>query len=152
MKLPIEGYEGKYEIDEQGNIYSLRKGIILSPYVQKNRNKGYLRVNLNPKKFMVHVLVAKTFLPNPDNKPYVNHKDKNTFNNHKDNLEWCTAQENAEHALSKNYSLVSPTGVVVEVFNLCKFCRDNNLMQPNMDKVVKGKRNHHKGWKRFELA
>lgn len=43
---------------------------------------------------MLHRIIAKTFIPNVDNKPYVNHKDENCFNNSIDNLMWCTHKEN----------------------------------------------------------
>lgn len=49
------------------------------------------------KSVKVHRLVAKTFIPNPHNKPQVNHKDLNPSNNHVDNLEWVTNDENQAH-------------------------------------------------------
>ena len=61
-------------------------------------NRGYYSVGIKRKTFMVHRLVALAFLPNPENKPFVNHIDGNKLNNHIDNLEWCTCKENNLHA------------------------------------------------------
>lgn len=66
---------------------------------------GYVIISLRPdvdnparlQTFSVHRLVAKAFVPNPDNLPQVNHKDENPLNNRADNLEWCTAQYNLKY-------------------------------------------------------
>lgn len=61
-------------------------------------NRGYQTVAIRRKTHMIHRLVAQAFIPNPDNKPCVNHIDGNKLNNHVSNLEWCSIQENNLHA------------------------------------------------------
>ena len=65
-----------------------------------DNGRGYLKVTLKQngraKRFYVHRLVAMAFIPNPINKPFINHKDNNPKNNNVNNLEWCTPQENVD--------------------------------------------------------
>ena len=107
-RAPISGYEGIYEIDEEGLIYCIlndkyHKIRILKPHLN---NSGYLRVNLydmnhRPKKHYIHRLVAQTFIPNPDNLKYVDHKDCSKLNNSVNNLEWVTQKENIRRSVQK---------------------------------------------------
>ena len=62
-----------------------------------NMPQGYLTTTIDKKHKMMHRLVAETFLPNPENKPYVNHKDLDKKNNSVENLEWVTPKENNIH-------------------------------------------------------
>ena len=97
----IEGFEGKYQVSNKGRIKSLcfRTPRILRLCKDKT---NYLRVALQGKNFIrnaaVHRLVAESFIPNPENKPIVNHIDGNKQNNCVENLEWATYQENSDHA------------------------------------------------------
>lgn len=96
-KEPIIGYE-EYQIDTDGNVYN-KNGTL--KVVSKNKRGYYivtLCVNGKLRYFSVHVLVARQFIPNPENLPQVNHKDGNRINNNVDNLEWCTAKQNARHS------------------------------------------------------
>lgn len=92
----IKGFEN-YQISNTGLIRNEEK--ILSPF----DNNGYDRIQLvngdKKQKKLIHRLVAEHFIPNPENKPQVNHKDLNTKNNNVDNLEWVTNQENVQHAI-----------------------------------------------------
>jgi hypothetical protein len=60
--------------------------------------KGYITIYYNKKHYLAHRLVAETFIHNPDNKPFINHKDGSRSWNNICNLEWCTVQENNLHA------------------------------------------------------
>lgn len=85
-----------YEVTKDGKIYNKKWGRYVKP--QPN-GKGYLRVHIAGRMYFVHRLVAERYIPNPDNKPQVNHKDGNHLNNNVDNLEWVTNRENSIHAL-----------------------------------------------------
>ena len=105
----IKGYEGFYQVSNLGRVKRLRrsfkcsttyggtstlKELILKPrYDSKvaGLNHGYFRVFLKGKNFCVHRLVAEAFIPNPLNKPFVDHIDTNIENNVVTNLRWVTA-------------------------------------------------------------
>lgn len=100
---PVKGYEGLYEISNTGEVKSIyynKKPKILK---KSMTTTGYYKVGLwknkRKKSLRVHKLVAKAFIPNPENKPNINHIDGNPLNNHRGNLEWCTQQENVIHAI-----------------------------------------------------
>lgn len=88
-----------YTITSAGDVINNHNGRKVKP--QPN-GKGYLRVSIGGKLCFVHRLVAELYVPNPNNKPQINHKDGNKQNNRADNLEWVTNQENRNHAKSNN--------------------------------------------------
>ena len=85
-----------YYCDKYGNIFSKRKKL------KQSKRNGYLCVSLCnngfSKSFNVHRIIAEAFIPNPENKPQVNHIDNNGLNNNYTNLEWATHSENMIHA------------------------------------------------------
>jgi len=109
--IDIQGHEG-YKINTKGEILSYRKKnsktlyetpIILKQYsITTHCGKQYSRVSLGGKYLFIHRLVAQTFIPNPENKPQVNHKDGNSLNNDLSNLEWATNSENQVHRFKMN--------------------------------------------------
>lgn len=93
----------KYLVSTLGEVISVKSGRHIK---STNHKGGYLRLGLvtdeGRKKFLLHRVVAITFIPNPENKPEVNHIDGNKHNNSVDNLEWVTREENQHHAFSNN--------------------------------------------------
>ena len=97
--IDIPGYPG-YQISNCGNVFSRKlKRVIEAP----NDEDGYMRIKLwkqmISKHYRIHRLVAIAFIPNPEDKPQVNHKDGDKTNNKVENLEWVTNQENITHRI-----------------------------------------------------
>ena len=98
----IYNYNGMFSISEDGHLRNDLTGNILKNNIGQN---GYYQITIKPYgrdgkcfSLRLHKLVAQAFIPNPNNKPQINHKDGNKLNNHYSNLEWVTQQENSRHA------------------------------------------------------
>jgi hypothetical protein len=112
---------------------------------------GYVRVSLKRKRFLVHRLVAETYIPNKNNKLEINHKDKNKKNNCVYNLEWVTPQQNIEHSHAKHWKVFDTSNnQIYNVFNLSKWCRENELDVRNLHSTIKNN-STHKGYKIITL-
>lgn len=105
----VVGYEGVYLVNNIGEVKRVSKNKLLTPYIGV-KSKGYVYVKLCMNgvrcKKALHRIVAEAFIPNPLNKPEVNHKDGNKSNNCVSNLEWSNRSENEQHSynvLKKRY-------------------------------------------------
>ena len=116
--MPIEGFNGLYEVSDLGNIMSFK---FKDPALLKLSNKktGYLYVDLcffgKCKTFTVHRLVAINFIPNHENKPQVNHINGIKTDNRLCNLEWVTSSENSIHALKLGLSKKPPNHMISRI-------------------------------------
>ena len=112
---PVAGYEGLYEVSSKGTVRSIdrkiidkhgnirfHKGRILkADYDKKGYKRYYLSKNNKEEKVFEHQLVARAFIPNPNNYKMVNHKDETHDNNCVENLEWCDAKYNNNYGTLK---------------------------------------------------
>lgn len=178
----VVGYKGLYMVSSFGRIASLTKKVsnrygtrtipckLLSPSIS---TYGYCKVILclnanNRKHVKVHRLVAEAFIPNPDNKPQVDHIDRNKQNNNVGNLRWCTLSENMhnpltiEHCRNLNLGRVYPTlrksvvsiknGVVVKQYGSIQEAVDDGFRRCGVSNCCAGRNPTHYGYKWMYLS
>lgn len=123
----IEGFEGKYQVSNMGNVKSLNfnrtgKEKLLNPCMM---NTGYFTVALRKEGktrqcFLVHRLVAKAFIPNPMNLPCINHKSEIKTDNTVGNLEWCTYEYNNNYGTHNSRMAESKKGTMLNRSDLSR--------------------------------
>ena len=132
IPLLYKGNISRYNISTEGRIYDTQDHDFVKTFVDK---KGYIHVNLRfhynrnkVKTYRLHRIMASVFLPNPENKPQVNHIDGDKSNNAIWNLEWVTSKENVKHAFETGlhpiYSCDKSSHHIYtneEIENVCKF-------------------------------
>jgi hypothetical protein len=111
----IPGYEQDYKIDSEGNVWKRLKGSIKTSGGWEGYKTTILSLNGKKESASIHRLVAEAFIPNPEGKPYVNHINHSKADNRVGNLEWCTQQENAQHAAQSKRSKNGPIVPVVAI-------------------------------------
>ena len=164
-------YEGLYKVSNLGRILSLDYLHTGKPELMTPVNvKGYLRVELckngERKKCSVHRLVAETFLPNPENKPEVNHIDEDKTNNRVDNLEWKWHKDNCNHGTrnerigkankvvqtnnskkSKKVLQLSLSGELIREWPSVSECGRNGFDKGAVSRCCRGEQKTHKGFR-----
>lgn len=131
-----------YEVSNLGNVR--RIGAKKNRKIQDN-GIGYCKVSLSKegkKKFyLIHRLVAETFIPNPDNLPCVNHKDEDKSNNCVDNLEWCSIEYNNAYGTrtEKTYKPVYCVELDRTFKSLTEAAKELGLSKGNITNCCKGR-------------
>lgn len=162
----IEGYEGLYQVSNLGRVRKLanasrrlnrwgtyteyhQKECIIQPAFDSAKQYQFVSLNYQRKRqlVLVHRLVAKAFIPNPDNLPQVNHKDENTTNNRADNLEWCNNIYNShygEHTKRKEVIQMTMDGEYIKTFPSVREAeRATGIKHEAIAEVCRGERTHY---------
>lgn len=147
---PVVGFENEYSISNTGRVISFpkktRKGSReLKPYYTQGYAYVHLCKDRTITKYRIHRLVATAFIDNPLNLPQVNHIDKDRSNNNVSNLEWVTAQRNIEHSIAKTWEFMKD-GALVEILNIRKYCRENNLKHQYFSLLNQGRMKEYAGF------
>ena len=108
MWKDIQGYEGLYQVSNTGKIK--RNNKILKFSIAKGYEHICLYKNNKYKPFSVHRLVAEAFIPNPEQKPQIDHIDGNPLNNKVENLRWVTAKENIANPITIKRKSIAAMG------------------------------------------
>lgn len=160
---PIAGYEGLYEVSNLGRVRSLnynhtKTAEVMTPWVSaKDYDYVHLCKGTAIQSCRVARLVAMAFIPNPDNKPFVDHIDTNRRNNHADNLRWCDQSENQKNPISrkrygdaKSFRVVQLTkeNIVMRIWpSLTEAERSGGFNRNQISKVCNGRLKTHHGYK-----
>lgn len=171
----IKGYEKVYQISNLGRVKSLArwsKGnhFLKEKYLKTHLDKDFYEKIVLYKKgkvknYFVHRLVAQAFIPNPDNKPQVNHIDEDKENNYVDNLEWCTILYNNNYGTRTARATNSNDYKKLALFNNKKIRGENlqsgeiihfnsikeasqylNTRSASIGRVLRGVRKTNNGW------
>ena len=131
---PIVGYEGLYEVSNLGNVRSLNYNHTNKPKLLKQDlcNNNNLRVTLynrTKKRFLVHRVVAEAFIPNPYNKPEIDHINTIRTDNRVENLRWVTHSENMNNPITHTKSINSKLHYTYNMKAVIQTSKDGTFIQ-----------------------
>lgn len=145
----IEGFEGLYQVSNLGRVRSYfregTKGGIIKQFIINRYPKVHLFKDGVGKFIYTHRLVALAFIPNPENKPQINHINGNKYDNRAINLEWATSQENIQHAIDTGLRKFKKVGqfkngiLIKEYPNALQASKQTGIKHPNIWYVLNGK-------------
>jgi hypothetical protein len=154
----IPGLE-RYAASNYGNIKPIHGDSRKATLTKQLSSRGYLRIRLKSKDkwgmHQVHRLIAKAFIPNPENKPEVNHINGIRSDNQVENLEWCTRSENQIHAVTKGLQtgfnrkqvLQLKDGVVIKEFMSIQSTKEDGFNPSAIRHLLScGDRKTHQGY------
>ena len=168
----IKGYEGLYQVSNMGRVKGIERYVKTKNGIVRHKKEKILKQGISSrlqrksltvilsregvqKTFSVHRLIAIAFIPNPENKPQVNHINENPLDNRLTNLEWVTAKENANHgtrnermgkAHQKPVLQYNLQGELVKRWNSLTECYKNGFWHSSISKCCKGRQKTHKGY------
>ena len=146
----IKGYEGKYQVSNLGRVKTLDYHQTGKEQIMKLKwHKRYYYIKLSKNgigyQYLVHRLVAETFLNNPDNLPYINHIDHNPKNNNVTNLEWCTQKYNVRHGRAKKVGCYKDNNLI-KVYDTLTDAEYDGFVRKLVRKCCNGLSSQHKGY------
>lgn len=177
----VPGYEGLYQVSNLLKVRSLpryrtgkngsrflMKGQLIQPHFKSHYYQVAFSIDKQRKDVLFHRIIALLFVPNPNNKPHVNHINGNRKDNRPENLEWVTPSENLKHAykylgrkyippfknklskdipLAKSIQISKIDGTIIGIYPCMKdAAKELNLQRSLMTLVAQGKRPSHKGY------
>ena len=146
MFEPLRDFEDAYEIEVE-EPHRIRR-IGSDRFVSTSMNHNYVQIHLNGRIYRLHRILAKHFLPNPDDLPEVDHIDRNPLNNSIDNLRWASRSENARNrtvtAYGRREYLHDPPNDITEIrtFNDIEYAENTYFFCFENDRVVRRFNDH----------